>query len=137
MSVEITGVEEVLAKLEQRFSQSKMTQVEKRALSIAGRVIAVRLRSAVSSYRDTGATVREVKVSMPRRKDGKIQLKIGWAGDGTKQRWRLVHLNEFGYTRNGRIYSPRGLGVIKKSYDSSKHVAKQMEIHELRKALIK
>ena len=39
MSVKITGVEEVLAKLEQKFSQSKMTQVEKRALSIAGRVI--------------------------------------------------------------------------------------------------
>lgn len=137
MSVKITGVEEVLDKLEKKFSQSKMTQVEKRALSVAGKLTAIRLRTAVNSYRDTGATVREVKVSTPRRKDGQVQLKIGWAGDGPKQRWRIVHLNEFGYTRNGKTYAPRGLGVIKKAYDSSKDFATQMEIYELRKALLK
>lgn len=137
MSVEITGVEEVLAKLNNKFNQAAMTRVEKRALNVAGRLVAVRLRSAVSSYKDTGATVREIKVSTPRRKDGQVQLKVGWAGDGTKQRWRLVHLNEFGYTRNGKTYSPRGLGVIKKSYDASKQTAKQLEMAELRRALLK
>lgn len=137
MSVKITGVEEVLAKLNNKFSQAKMTQVEKRALSVAGRLVARQLRSAVSSYKDTGATVREIKVSTPRRKDGKVQLKVGWAGDGTKQRWRLVHLNEFGYTRNGKTYAPRGLGVIKKSYDASKQQAKRLEIAELKRSLLK
>lgn len=137
MSVKITGVNEVLNKLENKFSQAKMTRIEKRALNVAGQLVARNLRKAVSSYKDTGATVREIKVSTPRRKDGVVQLKVGWDGAGAEQRWRLVHLNEFGYTRNGKTYAPRGLGVIKKSYDTSKQRAKRLEMIELRRALLK
>lgn len=135
MSGTITGVNEVLAKLESKFSTARVTKIEKQALRVAGRYMASNLRHAVASYKDTGATMREVTYSTPRRRGGKVNLKVGWKGDGSNQRWRLVHLNEFGYTRNGITYSPRGLGVVQKTYDSTKEPAKQLEIRELKKVL--
>ncbi|MFT8392535.1 MAG: hypothetical protein ABF624_00830 [Liquorilactobacillus ghanensis] len=133
MSVTITGVDEVLAKLEKQFSKGKLTKIENEALTIGGRYVAVSLKSAVSAYRDTGATVNEVKVDKPRMRAGVRDIKIGWAGDGSKQRWRLVHLNEFGYTRFGRTYSPRGLGKIQGVYHDTMPAAKQLQAKQLRK----
>ena len=135
MSYTITGVDEVLAKLDKKFSQSKMTRIEKQALNVAGRYLSSQLRHAVSAYKDTGATVREVTFSTPRRRNGRVSLKVGWKGDGTMGRWRLVHLNEFGYTRNGKIYSPRGLGIVQKTYDANKDIVKQINLRELKRLL--
>ena len=133
MSVEIKGMDEVLAKLDQQLGTRKLNQYQKSALTVMGRYLAVKLKSAVASYRDTGATVQEIVVSTPRKKDGTLTLKLGWDGAGSKQRWRLVHLNEFGYTRSGHTYRPRGIGKIQKAYDSNKVKAKELGQNQLRK----
>lgn len=131
--VTITGVDEVLSKLEQKFSKAKLARVENNALKISGRYVAVNLKNAVASYRDTGATVNEVTVDDPKMRGGVRDIKIGWAGNGSKQRWRLVHLNEFGYTRNGRTYSPRGIGKIQGVYESSMPAARKLQADQLKK----
>lgn len=135
MSVEVRGMDEVLAKLEEKLSPSRISRVENAALKVAGRFIAVKLKRAVASYRDTGKTVAEITVGKPRMRGGVRNIKVGWSGDGSGQRFRLVHLNEFGYTRNGKSYSPRGIGKIQAVYDSSKEEVKALQKHELEKLL--
>lgn len=131
--VKITGVEETLAKLEQKFSKRKLAMVENQALTVAGRYMAVTVKKAVQGYADTGATVKEVTDTRPRIIGGKRTLKVGWEGDGSKQRWRLVHLNEFGYTRFGRTYAPRGLGKIQGAYNAGSVEAMALQAKQLRK----
>lgn len=133
MSVEIKGMDEVLAKLDQQLGTRKVNAYSKEALTIMGRYLAVQIKNAVASYRDTGATVQEIIVSTPRKKDGTLTVKIGWDGMGSRQRWRLVHLNEFGYTRSGRTYRPRGIGKIQKTYDLNKAPAQELARNQLRK----
>ncbi|WP_436666790.1 hypothetical protein [Latilactobacillus sakei] len=133
MSIEIKGMDEVLAKLDQQLGTRKVNAYSKEALTIMGRYLAVQIKNAVASYRDTGVTVQEIVVSTPRKKDGTLTVKIGWDGMGSRQRWRLVHLNEFGYTRSGRTYRPRGIGKIQKAYDSNKVQTKELGQNQLRK----
>lgn len=133
MSVEVKGMDEVLAKLDQQFSPRRVNAYSKEALTIMGRFLAVQIKSAVATYKDSGATVFEIVVSTPRKKDGTLTVKVGWDGMGSRQRWRLVHLNEFGYTRAGRTYHPRGIGKIQKAYDQNKTPAQQLARNQLRK----
>ncbi|WP_039638795.1 hypothetical protein [Lacticaseibacillus casei] len=117
------------------FLQFTVAKYINNALTIAGRYAVVELKQAAASYRDTGATVNEITAGKPRLRGGVRNIKIGWSGDGSKQRWRLVHLNEFGYTRNGRTYAPRGIGKIRSSYDEMQPKLKELEAAELRKLL--
>ncbi|RRG09491.1 MAG: hypothetical protein DUD32_04685 [Lactobacillus sp.] len=135
MSVNIKGMDEVLANMEKKLGQRAVSKYSNDALKVAGRYMAVKLKSAVGSYRDTGATVNEVTVGQPRARGGVRNIKIGWDGGGSKQRYRLVHLNEFGYTRFGRSYSPRGMGKVQNAFDSAKQPMKELEKHELEKLL--
>lgn len=132
VTVKFTGVDEVISKLAEKLSPAKLTRAENSALRVAGRRVAVELKNAVASYKDTGKTVLQVSVGNPRSRGGVRTIKIGWhAGD----RWRLVHLNELGYTRFGKTYSPRGMGKIQGAYDSAREPAKVLERAELKKLL--
>lgn len=135
MTVEIKGMNEVLANLEKKLGDRALSKVSNQALNVAGRYMAVQLKSAVGAYRDTGATVNEITVGKAKKLGGVRKISIGWAGDGSKQRWRLVHLNEFGYTRFGRSYNPRGFGKIQQAYKQSQSPMKELEKHELEKLL--
>lgn len=135
MTVNIRGMDEVLANMEKKLGTRAVTKYSNSALNVAGRYMAVKLKAAVSSYRDTGATVNEIVAGKPKLKGGVRTIQIGWDGSGSKQRYRLVHLNEFGYTRFGRSYSPRGFGKVQNAYDSSKTAMKELERHELEKLL--
>lgn len=132
MSVEITGVDEVIAKLEKKYSKGRLDKVERRALQMGATHAKYQLKYAVESYKDTGQTVREVSASKARRRGGKLQAKVGW---GQGSRWRLVHLNEWGYTKNGHTYSPRGLGVVQKAFDGMKDEVKEVQIEALKRGL--
>ena len=43
---------------------------------------------------------------------------------GPTGRYRIIHLNEHGYTRNGKKYTPRGFGVIAKTIKSRIRISK-------------
>lgn len=133
--VEVTGLTEVLNKLDEKFSPGKVARIENQALQIGGRLVAVNLKNAVAGYQDTGATLHEIVVGKSRLKAGVRTADVGWDGQGSKQRWRLVHLNEWGYTRYGKSYHPRGMGKIQQSFDESKEPAMRLQIKELKKLL--
>jgi hypothetical protein len=134
-SVEIKGMDEVLAKLDEKFSAGRVSRIENDALRVGGRLIAVNVKNSVSSFRDTGKTVQEVMVGSPKKQGGVRGIKVGWSPDGSGQRWRLEHLNEFGYTRWGRSYHPRGMGKLQSAYDTSKPAALALERSQLEKLL--
>lgn len=135
MSVTIRGMDEVLANMEKKMGAKAVAKYSNDALRVAGRYMAVKLKAAVSSYKDTGKTVVEVTVGNPRLRGGVRQIRIGWDGGGTGQRYRLVHLNEFGYTRFGRSYSPRGSGKVQNAFDAARQPMKELQKHELEKLL--
>ena len=130
VNVNVTGVDEILKELEQRLSPAKVTRISNQALRVVGQYGVMKLKTAVSSYRDTGKTVNEITATKPRKSGGGRMIKIGWSGDGT--RWRLVHLNEFGYTRFGKTYSPRGFGKIQSVEDDLGKHAEEVIAYELK-----
>lgn len=134
MSFEIKGVEELLKKMESELGERKVSRVANKALNEAGEEFKEGLAKAVASYSNgsnesTGATADEIVIGRASKRGGRRTVKVGW--NGPKKRYKLVHLNEFGYTRWGKTYSPRGSGVIRKYID----VAGQQYILNVRRGL--
>lgn len=133
--VTIDGIDEVIKALEEQFSQKKVTRAERKAMSIAGKYVKGHISHNVATYRRTGATVRELIAEKPRRSQGRMLMKVGWKGDGTYQRWRLVHLNEWGYIREHKVIKPRGVGMITKAVEGSLETAAELQFRELKRTL--
>ncbi|WP_025728398.1 HK97-gp10 family putative phage morphogenesis protein [Atopobacter phocae] len=134
MKVEVTGVDEVLANLEKKLGKNRVSRIENKALRDTGDKMVELTRKHVAYYQDTGATYDEVVRSNVRgAKKGIKRIDVGW--EGSKSRWRLVHLNEFGYTRFGKRQNPRGMGAVQRAADESKSTAIK-EMHEGLKELV-
>ncbi|HDZ0037534.1 TPA: hypothetical protein RRP60_002736, partial [Staphylococcus aureus] len=50
---------------------------------------------------------------------------------GPMNRKNIIHLNEHGYTRDGKKYTPRGFGVIAKTLAASERKYKEIIKKEL------
>ncbi|MGQ9412206.1 hypothetical protein [Streptococcus pluranimalium] len=103
----LRGLEEVVKTMEKELGESKVNRVVNKALRETSEIIEPQFKSAVSVYKDTGATVNSVVTSGVRRDMGIPGIKLGF----TSPRWQLVHLQELGYSKNR---SPRGFGVIRR-----------------------
>jgi len=114
---ELKGMDDILRKLEQKFGAAKVTRAVNKTLNSAGDDTQKKVTQAVSAFRDTGATTAQVTRTNARKIMEVPTVKIGW-GQGT--RWRLEHLNEFGYNRHGQFIRPRGFGVLQSVIDSEK-----------------
>ena len=117
---EIKGADEIVAILEKQFSERRVSSIVNKAINIAADEYTEGLAKAISSYKDTGATVEETTHGRAtKNSSGRHIAKVGWRGP--MQRYKLIHLNEFGYVRHGRSYSPRGMGVIQGYIDGSRN----------------
>ena len=122
MSVSLQGEADILRAIEAKLGKSRTTRVVNKALRDTGDDIVEIVKDSVSSYRNTGATYDEVvKSGIKGAARGVKEIDVGWRGD--KDRWRLVHLNEFGYTRFGKYVRPRGMGAVQRAADKSKETA--------------
>ena len=135
MSVKITGEADILKNIEAKLGKTRTTRVVNKALRNTGDEIVELTKDAVSSYIDTGATYDEVaRSNVKGSASGVKEIDVGWRGD--MSRWRLVHLNEFGYVRKGRFVSPRGMGKVQSAADKAQQISfKRMrsELEELAK----
>lgn len=106
---ELKGFDDVLRNLEMRLGDAKVKRATSRALKATADETLNEFKSALEVYKDTGETIESATVGrvtgMP---VGVPVIKIGF-GEGS--RWRLVHLSEFGYSKNPH---PRGFGVIRR-----------------------
>lgn len=132
-NVEFQGVTETIQALEKKLGTKKIRKVTRDAIDEGASDVEEQLKWALLTFKDTGATVDEVVRSLASYKNYNAEAEIGW--NGPKQRYRLIHLNEWGYTRNGRQIKPRGFGVITKSLKSSEKIYLNAVARELRNKL--
>lgn len=114
MSVKINGFEKLLKDLETRFGTGRMQQISDQALKAGAKVYVKELKSQLEMFRDTGATVDEVTISEPETINGSRTIKVYWKGP--KNRYRIIHLNEWGTIKNP---NPAGKGAIARSLQSA------------------
>ena len=114
MSVKIRGLDKLLQDLEQRFGQQKMQAISDKALKDAANEFVKELKSQFQSFKDTGASIDEITISDIVYVNGARTIKVHWIGP--KQRYRIIHLNEWGTIRNP---NPRGKGAVARALKSS------------------
>lgn len=133
MSVEFKGMDGILKELEKKCGPRKLNQITNQALKKASEVVEEDMVQAFGAFADTGASQGEIVVSLPRTIQGVKQVKLGW--NGPKGRWRIIHLNENGYTKTGRRITPRGMGTIRKTVASANKKFLDTAQDELRRFL--
>lgn len=118
---EMRGIDEVIKALDEQFSERRSSSIQNKAVNEAAEIFKDGLAETISVYSDTGETVGETTRSRSSIKAGGVRTaRVGW--NGPKQRYKLIHLNEFGYVRWGKRYNPRGMGVIRAYIDKSQNV---------------
>lgn len=110
MSVKITGFDEMMKKLESELSPVQIRTKSIEALKHAAPAVVDRIKKNMELFKDTGASIDETKVKIVPYGLSSVKIVIYW--EGPKNRWRLIHLNEKGYTRDGKRYNPAGKGAI-------------------------
>lgn len=132
-NVHVKGVEQTLKNMENKLGDKAITKASRQAINKAGVSVEKRLKEDMKVFKDTGASIDEVVRTNATSKATGVSARIGW--NGPKQRYRLIHLNEWGYTRYGKQYHPRGFGVIEKSLKSSEGGYLRDVESELKKSL--
>lgn len=113
MAIKLKGMKELERELENKYGKAKMKRIVDEALVAGGHVIVQKIKSNFESFKDTGASKAEVKLSKPFTLNGVRTIKIHWKGP--KDRYRIIHLNEFGTVKNP---NPRGKGAVERALRS-------------------
>ncbi|MCQ3816708.1 hypothetical protein [Staphylococcus xylosus] len=115
MTIKLKGMKEIEKALEQKYGTKKMRQITDEALLAGGQEIEKAIKINFESFEDTGASHDEVTASKPYTLNGVRTIKIHWKGP--KNRYQIVHLNEFGTIKNP---NPRGKGAIDRALRSGR-----------------
>lgn len=114
MTISVKGDKEIIAYLEKKFGKSATKRITDFALTKGGQKVVQIIKRDMGSFKDTGESVSETSLSKPMTIGGVRTVKIHWRGP--KQRYRIIHLNEFGhYDRSGKWVNPAGKGVIERA----------------------
>ena len=138
--VEIEGEEELFRNIEKKLGRQATLNASLDFAKDVGKQTKKIVKAVEATYKDTGATVNEtVSRVKPAPLGGYAYVEVGWKGP--KNRVKLVHLNELGYTRskNGtmhRIY-PRGLRKLHGSLDAVRVVARTSAVKAIKKMVAK
>lgn len=108
--ITVDGVDETIADLERAFGVQSMAKMIDKALLAGAGVIKSELEKSFDTFKDTGASKGEITVSDPMTLNGERTVVIYW--EGKKNRWAILHLNEFGTIHNPQ---PRGKGAIERA----------------------
>lgn len=127
------GIKELEKKLEETLGQKKTKSITIKALNIAARKVESKLRTDMLVFKDTGYSIEEIVRTNAGYSNFVAMAKIGW--NGPHQRYRLIHLNEWGYNWHGRQIKPKGFGVIEKSLKNAERDYFAIVEEELRKWL--
>lgn len=119
-SFNIKGVKEIEKAINEKVSGTKAKRIKRQAVNAGAGAMVKRVERA---YRKTegehrkGFTADEVMHSDARTKNDIVEAKVGW--NGPHDRWRLIHLEEWGYVRSGKQYKPPSYGVLEKVLEES------------------
>ncbi|HDE8833970.1 TPA: hypothetical protein PD488_002720, partial [Staphylococcus aureus] len=102
-----------------------------KALNEASEFFIKALKKEFESFKDTGASIEEMTKSKPYTKVGSQERAVLIEWVGPMNRKNIIHLNEHGYTRDGKKYTPRGFGVIAKTLAASERKYREIIKKEL------
>jgi len=128
----LKGFDDVLRNLEMHLGDTKAKRATSRALKAVASETLEEFKGALEVFKDTGETIESATVGrVTGLAVGVPVVKIGF-GEGS--RWRLVHLNEFGYAKKAH---PRGFGVIRRFSEANAQkykyrIANQLKIEGFR-----
>jgi hypothetical protein len=131
--MEVRGLNELLAKLDQKFAKAKVDQVVNKALRTEAGTEVDELSGALrAAYADTGISAEGVTHGNVSRSSGVPIIKMGNSGE----HWRLIHLNEFGYTEDGVYHPGAGNGVMTKFVENQAQEYKNRIANNLEELLL-
>lgn len=131
MDIEIVGNKKLMGEMEKRFGKVAMKKKSEHALIAASDYLKSELAHEFESFKDTGASIDEIKSGDPEIVAGQHRVLIYW--DGPKDRYKIIHLNEHGYERDGKKIIPKGFGVIAKTLNRSQRKYQSIITEELKK----
>ncbi|WZX99621.1 hypothetical protein NSQ26_09825 [Bacillus sp. FSL W7-1360] len=126
MSVEVKGTKAVIAELEKRLGRQMQSKIDQ-ALKKAAGAFVDELKKQFETFKDEGYSIDEITVTGPVVVSGVRTMKVHWKGP--HNRYRIIHLNEFGTTRNP---NPRGKGAIARAMRNSEKTYKDVLARELK-----
>ncbi|MFB6800450.1 HK97 gp10 family phage protein [Peribacillus butanolivorans] len=133
MSVEFRGFEEIQKKLQEILSEQSLSRVQNKALTAGAHEVSKEISKEFVEFKDTGASQDEIVVGKVTSRNGFKSILVGW--NGPKERYRLVHLNEFGYNRMGMKIKPSGYGSIQRAISNSEGAFLHAVTQEMKKQL--
>lgn len=132
MSVKVTGMDKVLKELERRIGND-FEPLSKRGLKKASDMFVDTLRKELQSIKGeyrTGATVEEIDLHGPIKKNGEWVYTVRWKGPNN--RYALIHLNEWGTVRNP---NPQMKGAIARVLKNTEDKYYKILADEIRRGL--
>lgn len=120
MSVESTGFDQMMRDIEKRLGPAAMIDTAEKSILPGAKIVHGNMSQAMEYFKDTGASQDEMKISKVQAQGKDIFVRIYW--QGPMDRYAIIHLNEHGYTRNGKRYTPKGFGAIARALRASKKV---------------
>lgn len=114
MSVDIRGMDIMLGELQRRLGPQNMTPIVDAALKVGATVFVAELKRQLALPDTKGYTIDEIKLTEPYNRDGERTITVHWRGP--HNRYRIIHLNEFGTVKNP---SPRRKGAIARALQAS------------------
>ncbi|MGG4289958.1 hypothetical protein ABEW81_19360 [Priestia megaterium] len=130
MSVQIKGLNKLLADLEKRLGPDKIRNISDHALKEGARVFIEELKAQFELFKDTGASIDEITISEPMTIGGVRTIKIHWRGPDN--RYRIIHLNEWGTIKNS---NPRGKGAIARAMRNAENAYKAVVKEAVRRGV--
>lgn len=132
MTMTLKGDKEIIAYLETKYGKSAMKRITDFALTKAGNKVVSIIKGNMKSFEDTGESVEETTLSKPMTIKGVRTVKIHWRGP--KQRYRIIHLNEYGhFDRSGKWVNTAGKGVIENAMREGRETYFRTVKEEMRK----
>lgn len=132
MTMTLKGDKEIIAYLETKYGKSAMKRITDFALTKAGNKVVSIIKGNMKSFEDTGESVEETTLSKPITIKGVRTVKIHWRGP--KQRYRIIHLNEYGhFDRSGKWVNTAGKGVIENAMREGRETYFRTVKEEMRK----
>ena len=128
----LKGFDNILRNLELHLGDTKVKRATSRALKAVANETLEEFKGALEVFKDTGETIESATVG---RVTGlAVSVPVVKIGFGEGSRWRLVHLNEFGYAKKAH---PRGFGVIRRFSETNAQkykyrIANQLKIEGFR-----
>lgn len=114
MGIKIRGLKALERRLEDQLGEARTARISDAALKSAGKEFVKVLKRDFQSFKDTGASIEEMTLTEPYLRNGVRVITVKWKGP--KNRYRIIHLNEFGTVKNP---NPAGKGVIAAALKSS------------------